>query len=392
VPNSERRRRLPLIVAAVAVLAAVTTVGIVHARTHTTKPSTSPPSQTRVSPSTPASSGRTSASPPPSAAAIPVGITFGGQLFGASRAHIDEAMHDVVSLHMGWVRVDFSWASVQPRSAGAYDWAPLDAIVDAARAHHLRVLGLLTYTPPWARASGCASFVCPPRSDAEFARFAAAAAQRYAGRVGTYQIWNEPNIPLFWPDPDPRAYGHLLTSAVTAMRKVDRGLRILFGGLAFTTDTGSDIAPAQFLLDACRGSTCDVDAVGYDPFTYPGRPSKRTQPPNAWQLITAPGPDGISAAMGQVGLQDKKIWITEFGAPTDYPGSSDARTVTEQQQAAIIVDGLHLAQSESAQIAAYLVDTWRDAKAAGATRDHFGIERSDGTHKPAFAALASALG
>ena len=131
--------------------------------------------------------------------------------------------------------------------------------------------------------------------------------------------------------------------------------------------------------------------MGYDPFTYPALPSATTQPPNAWQLMSEPGAPGLRSALAKAGLGDRPLWVTEFGAPTDYPGSTDARAVSETDQARIVVDGLRLARAGDGVVGAYFVNTWRDAKTGGAARDHFGLERSDGTRKPAFAALASAL-
>lgn len=378
-PHFERRR-LPWIAAGIAVLVAVTVLGIVHARTHR-----APGTTTAGDSSHPASAPSSTAAPP--ARQLPVGITFGGTLFGAAHAKLAAALDDVVTLHMSWIRVDFSWAALQPKSASSYDWRPMDAIVDAAQARHLHVLGLLTYTPKWARAAGCTTFVCPPRDDAQFAHFAAAVVDRYRGKVSSYQIWNEPNIDLFWRHPDAVAYGRLLTTTVSAMRKSVAQLRILFGGLAFTSTAGSDISPTRFLVDACANRTCDVDAIGYDPFTYPSLPSAPSA--NAWPLIS--DSTGFPAALARAGLAGKPIWITEFGAPTDFPGSTDPRTVSERQQAAIVVDGLRLAQQNAGAVGAYFIDTWRDAKQAGTTRDHFGVERYDGTHKPAFGALENAL-
>lgn len=382
-PVQHRRPPWRWLVPAVLVLAVVVVLGVVHARS-------------RHDPHAVATTGSesprpTTSTPAPPAATVPVGLTFGGSLFNLSRTRVDQALDDVVALHMTWIRVDMSWASLQPRSSTAFDWAPMDAIVASARAHHLHVLGLLTYTPRWARAPGCTAFVCPPRHAGDFARFAAAVVSRYRDDVTTYQIWNEPNISLFWRHPDPAAYGQLLSTTVTAMRRADATLHILFGGLAFTNTSAGDIAPTRFAVDACAGRTCDVDAIGYDPFTYPALPSATAQPPNAWQLMADGSSSGIRSALARAGLGGLKIWVTEFGAPTDFPGSSGSRAVSEKQQAAIVTDGLRLARAGSAYVGAFFVDTWRDAKQRGAARDHFGIERYDGTHKPAFGALAAAL-
>jgi hypothetical protein len=329
----------------------------------------------------------------PSATSAPLGVTFGNDLFGSSTAAIDRAMGEVVSLHMTWIRIDLGWNSLQPKSATSFDWAPMDRILASARRHHLQVLGLLTYTPAWARATGCDTFVCPPRSSAQFARFAAAVARRYErGGLTNYQLWNEPNITEFWSHPDPVAYRNLLDATVKAVHAVQPAARFAFGGLAFTSTQDGNIDAAHFLVQSCAGHSCPVVAVGYDPFTYPQLPSHLADPLNAWQAMIDPkaGTSEVRAAVATAGLK-VRIWVTEFGAPTDYPGSSGGRTVSEAEQSRIVVDGLRLARAEPSVVGGFFVDTLQDSATRGTSRNHFGLIRSDGVRKPAFAALAKAV-
>lgn len=374
-PIRVRRLRTVTVVAAILV-AAVAVLAVLAVARHRSDDHASGPATT----------GRTTVAATP-ADTFPVGITFGGALTGLPRARVDAALADVVALHMTWIRIDLSWAALQPSSPDRFAWSATDGIVASARRHGLHVLGLLTYTPPWARAPGCGSFVCPPRSPAAFSRFAAAVVHRYASQgVTSYQLWNEPNLTVFWRDPDPRAYGTMLRAAVSAMRAAQRGLRILFGGLAQVATDAGNIDPGRFLSRACP---CPVDAVGFDPYTYPALPGDLRTPLNAWQLMTNPAASGygIRAAL-PAGL---RIWVTQFGAPTAYRGGTDPRLVSDARQAAILTDGLRLARQPGTVVAAYFVNTWRDTSGAGGTRDHFGIERADGTRKPAFAALQRAL-
>lgn len=352
---------------------------------------------------------RSSGAPASSASTVPArpdlprrtGITFGSALYRWPAASVRAALDDVRRLHMSWIRVDLSWTEVQPVSPDRFDWRKLDLVVREAATRKLSVLGLLTYTPGWARAAGCrGGFVCPPRSAAEFADFASAAVERYAGRgITTYQLWNEPNLDQFWTSPDPDAYGRLVAAAVPAMRAAtSRTLTVLTGGLGYAgTDTAArargDVDAGRFLARACALSRCRVDAVGYDPATYPNLPSAETDPANAWQLLSrsAPGRTALRAAMAGVGLGDKQVWITGFGAPTTYPGATSGRVVSERVQGQILLDGLRLAGRARASVGAFFVDTLRDTAARGTFRDHFGLLRSDDTRKPAYGVLQSEL-
>ena len=389
-------RRLPFVVLGLlVVVAAVIAIVVVERRSSGSPSAAASPSVGRTtSAAVTASPSASTSTPPRTAATQPAGITFGNHLFGLSRAKIDQALDDVVALHLTWIRVDMSWASLQPDSADSFDWAPLDAIVASARSRRLTVLGLLSYTPPWARSAGCSTFTCPPRQASEFARFAGAVAGRYRDDgVKDFQVWNEPNIDQFWTSPNPLRYRSLLSATVTALRATGGGLRILFGGLAVAPDSGGDLSAVTFLRRACAGRTCRVDAVGYDPYTYPAVPSRSSRPFNAVQLLINPaaGARGLPAALTAVGLGTTPVWITGFGAPTGGSTADGPDAVSEATQARIVTDGLRVARANAGRIGGFFVDTLRDSTAGSAADTHFGLERSDGSHKPAFAALAKAL-
>lgn len=79
---------------------------------------------------------------------------------------------------------------------------------------------------------------------ADFASFAAALAERYgpggafwrarpdlaADPVDTYEIWNEPDVGMFWaPASDPARYADLYLRARDAIKAVDPGARVIVG-------------------------------------------------------------------------------------------------------------------------------------------------------------------
>ena len=100
---------------------------------------------------------------------------------------------------LGWVRVDFNWLDVQPTPA-APDFGAFDAIVDAADAQGLQVLAVLAYGPAWA-SSGDAMGDGPGNDvplDGTYAAFVTAAVQHFAGRITHWELWNEPNLDVFF--------------------------------------------------------------------------------------------------------------------------------------------------------------------------------------------------
>lgn len=259
---------------------------------------------------------------PATAPRLPTGISMGGYLPGLPDAQRAAVLDDAAALGVSWIRTDFSWSQIQPDGPSTYSWSKHDAVVQQAKARGLSVLPILDFTPPWARPAGCTVAACGPADPSQFATFAAAAATRYAPLgVHTWEIWNEPNITPFWaPRPDPAAYAVLLKAASVAIRSVDPAAVIVSAGISpAATVAGGNISQTDYVTALAQsGALAYADAVGYHPYSYPVLPLYPA-PWNAWQIMgtTSPSIEGILAANG---LAAKKIWITEYGAPTNGPG------------------------------------------------------------------------
>ena len=217
-----------------------------------------------------------------------------------------------------WLRVDVPWSVIE-ETRGQRDWSRVDHVIDEARERGLKILGVLAFTPKWARPAGTTD-KHPPTHLTRFAEFARAAVNRYAKRgVHAWEIWNEPNLSLFWePQPNPKRFAALLEAAAPAIRRADRRATIVTGGLSPASDSadGSEIAPATFLERVyAAGAQDSFDAVGHHPSNYPLLPLREEADFNANAFA------GVTPRLFQVmtehGDAKKKIWGTEIGAPTD---------------------------------------------------------------------------
>jgi hypothetical protein len=339
---------------------------------------------------------------PPGDRPTTVGIAYGNTLIGMDDRELAATLDDAEALGISAVRTDLDWGDVQPDSPDVFTWDRFDRVADAVRARGLDLILVLAYTPPWARPDGCASHMCGPADPERFADFARAAA-RYADRdVLAWEIWNEQNDSGFWaPAADPDAYAALLEAASGAIRGVDPDAVVVFGGMA-SIDTGAaGVAPTEFLERVSElGGNALVDAVAFHPYTYPRLASVARVEPSPWSTIAA-DPESLRSVLAAHGTPDLPIWITEFGAPTDGPGSasdgspertSDATThVTEDQQAAIARDVLAtVAEHRDVEVLVWYSgqDLGTDT---GSNLDFYGLRRADGTKKPAFDAFAEAM-
>lgn len=281
------------------------------------------------------------------------------------------------------VRVDANWNAVQPTGPGIYEWGSLDQMMASIQTAGLSADLIINRCPTWAAVSGAAgNQYAEPTSAAAYATFAAAVAQRYSGEGAKYfEIWNEPNIPQFWaPKPDPAAYTALLKAAYPAIKAVDPSAVVISGGLAPAVNSSNSYSQLAFLQDMyADGAQGSFDGIGYHPYSYPADPDTF----NTWSgwsemAQTSPSIKSIMAANGD---STKKIYVTEYGAPTS---GTDAN-VSDADQATELTQAITEAKADN-WIGSFYIYTWEDFSGDG-----FGLLTSSGAQKPAYADVVNAL-
>jgi hypothetical protein len=333
---------------------------------------------------------------------LQVGLSYGARLNGMDEVELARSLDTAVDLGVRWVRTDLLWGLIE-RSPGVYDWSAFDRIVEAARVRDLEVLPILMGVPEWARASRCVEkWTCPPADVGRLAEFAGLAAARYSPwGVDTWQIWNEPNIEMFWARPNARLYAQVLEQTARSIRAADPGATIVFGGLAaLAAYTTRVIEARDFLRRVCDLGACDVmDVFSYHPYTYPDLPTEPKVPDAPWSRI-ADTDDSFVRILDEHGLRDVPIWITEFGAPTGGVGmASDGSIprdgdvvdhVTERRQGEIAFDSVVGAVlTPRVKMLVWYTDV--DLPEAEGKQKYYGLFRADGTPKPAWRQLKKAV-
>ncbi len=246
------------------------------------------------------------------------GFSEGAGLGGREGAPLEAELAGIAATGARYLRIDVDWSAIE-QGPGTRDWSVVDRIVDQARACGLDVIGLLAYTPAWARAPGTTEH-SPPTDPSNFAAFARAAVERYAPRgVKAWEVWNEPNLTFFWePAPDPAAYAALLAPTYDAIKAVDPSSTVITGGLvpAEHLSRQEGMKPLPFLERVyAAGGAGKFDAVGYHPYTYPALP---TDDPGDGPFVSVT--PKLHDLMAKHGDRNKQIWGTEMGATT-IPGT-----------------------------------------------------------------------
>lgn len=314
---------------------------------------------------------------PAPAAAAPTGragFSPGGAFLFADAATQATAVSTMRAGGAKWIRLDIDWSSIET-SKGVYTWTRTDQAIRSATAGGLAVIGLISYTPAWARPAGTTN-VRPPTNPQDMANFASVMAKRYAASVDVWEVWNEPNLRSAWsPNPDPYNYVKLLKPVSAALKAADPGCTVLTGGLSSDGDDGASghYATGSFIAAMYyAGAASSFDGIAVHPYSFPTLPSQT-------------GSTGFAAIpqlrnyMVSKGDGAKGIWITEFGSPTlPSPG-----VVTEAQQDSILADAFRLVSGWS-YVRTFLVYNLQDGQPTSNREQHFGLYRLDGTAKPAW--------
>jgi hypothetical protein len=319
-----------------------------------------------------------------SAPVVEIGMTVHSR--GADAAAIKQQFELMATMNVTWVRVDFDW-SVAETERGQFNWDYPDAIVAEAAAHGMKVLGVLSSSPEWARPStqghSTTARHSRPEQLTEWADFTRIVADRYASRgVHAWEIWNEPNTSKFWPPrPDANEYGTLFWVAAEAIRGVDQEATILIGGLAPKFHVpDAELAPADYLEQLYQNGAIQLaDGIAVHPYTFP------VLPMNTPQRAVGGFRDlpELRAVMESHGDGRKKIWITEFGAPT---GTGPYAVSDDAQATAFLQARRQVGQWDWAGPLIYyeLVDGGTDPTDV---EQNFGVLREDLSPKPAAEAL-----
>jgi hypothetical protein len=235
------------------------------------------------------------------------------------------------------VRTPFWWSQGQRDGPGTIDYSTYDAVVLAAARHGVGVLPIVQGTPQWA-ASRPGDPASPPRDAADLGRFLQALVARY-GKGGSlwaehpelaplpirdWQIWNEPNIDLYWStQPFAKSFVKMLRGARAGLRAADPKARLVLAGLP-----NKSWAALRSIYAAGGRKTFDVVAL----HPYTGKPV------NVVELVRR-----ARRIMKRYGDRRKPLWVTELSWPAAL-GKLDPHgfETTEKGQAQRLRRGLEL--------------------------------------------------
>ncbi len=316
----------------------------------------------------------------------------GGWRFGVIESYDSPSHAD--RLGVGWTRVTFHWAEVQPD--GVQSWTPgfTDEQIEAEIAAGRMVVGLLIGIPDWARAEDrlpqglWAAHDDPANSWANYVR---QAVSKYKGRIDHWIIWNEPDIRQgelahTW-DGSVADFAQLQRSAYLAAKEANPRAVIHLPAFTYWADyvAGSE----QYMALLLDQILADPQAMANNYYFDVATAHLYFQPGQIYDLLGL-----FTNIMRERGLQ-QPIWLVETNAPPkndpDWLVPNWTLSVTQQEQAAFMPQALASALAAGAErIAVYKLMDTQDDRAANP--EPFGLVRRDSSERPAFATYRLAIG
>ncbi len=281
-----------------------------------------------------------------------------------------------------WAVEYFLWAAHEP-SPGVYDWSHADLVVDHAVNQGITLIARLGYVPEWARPARATHLYLDEAGYDAFARFVAAFAEHFRGRVNYIVVWNEPNLSQEWGyrTPDPAGYTELLRRAYLAAKTANPDVLVLGGALAPTlAPAGSewafnDLDYLQGMYDA--GAAPYFDLLAAHSYGWIFGPD---EPPSA-DAVNYRRVELLREVMVRNGDGAKHIIITEAGW-NDHPRWTKA--VRPAQRAAYTVRAYERALSEWPWVDAVCMWAFRYPRPAGTYQDYYTFVDENFEPKPLY--------
>jgi hypothetical protein len=278
------------------------------------------------------------------------------------------ACDEIIASGVKWVRVGPEWRSIQPNAPTStdpgYDTAflgKLDAIVNKLSAGGVNIDFVLCYTAPWASSmpSDPKAWAYKPANWTDWGDYVHFVTSRYAGKIHSWEVWNEEDSTTFWKS-SATDYVTLLQTAATQIRLTDATNQILLGGL-----TGGGVAPGGFFDQIlAAGAAGGFDIVNYHSYLDSAH----------WISVYRL----LAQTTGKYGLTNRKIWITESG----YSSLGDA---AKEVIKADMVDQVYLLPGTLPNVERVFWYVHRNITPTGdPSEDNFGLIANDRTPLQAF--------
>ncbi|WP_310877184.1 cellulase family glycosylhydrolase [Priestia megaterium] len=264
-----------------------------------------------------------------------------------------------------WVRIDIFWDRVE-RKKGEYNFSSTgyDKLNSLLKKYRIKPYYILDYSNKLYENDRS---IITDEGRKAFADFTGAVTKRYRNQGGAWEIWNEPNIDIFWkPQPSYEQYSLLVKAIAPIIRKNDKSGLVIAPAVSTLNNNGLKWLKEVF----SRGILDEIDAVSVHPY-------RTTSPETVSEDYTR-----VNELIKQYSDKDIPVVSSEWG----YSIANKALHLTETQQATYMTRTLLINTKNKIP-----VSIWYDWKNDGTdleNKEHnFGIVFNDRSHKLSYLAI-----
>lgn len=274
------------------------------------------------------------------------------------------------------IRDEMYWSLVETQP-GVFSFPPqFDFYAEQARLRGISILLILNYNNPLYAAHAGAG-ITTDTNRALFLRYCKAVVQRYSPKgIKLYEIWNEPNLQMFW-DPSPSAadYVKLLQKIYLPLKQTDGTITIIAGATSPAEGAAAPNIPwTQFLSSVfAAGGGNSMDAVSFHLYRVDKSPE---------QFL-----DADMLALQAMAGTGKNIFLSECG----YPTNTGWPNVTLQKQAEYVPRLYLYGKKFPALKQVSYYDFRNDGTDPASTEANFGLVYQNLAPKPAYTSMSSLM-
>lgn len=219
----------------------------------------------------------------------------------------DQLPAEVTHLRLWDVGVHWAAIHTAPRT---YDWTLLDSLVDSAAGRHLTYV--IAGCPRWAAKHPDAPHAAPwlgpgsnsmPHDLDTVNEFAWHLATRYAGRIGAYEVWNEPQLADFlhpYTDAECTTLARMTQRIHRTISAVDPRALVLAASVLPRASSGG-MTRARRYLNALARRGWPGDGFTTHLYPEPGHGAPR------WASMLT----DVTATLRALGAPRRRLWVTE---------------------------------------------------------------------------------
>jgi len=137
-----------------------------------------------------------------------------------------------------FLRISFGWDAIE-EVEGKYNWLFWDDYVNTAvNEYGLTLIPYICYIPKWNSTGGKDTLYYwnyPPKNYEAYGDFLKALVNRYKDKIKTWEVWNEPDIWIYWQG-SKKDFAKFIKIGAQAIKEADPEAKVVFPGIAYDPD------------------------------------------------------------------------------------------------------------------------------------------------------------